>query len=67
MESSTSENTLVIAYLNVHGQSNLTDTKQVQIEDFLKYVMKVSQAVILFLQPTTLSQTMQQINMVLQV
>ena len=35
MESS--ENILTIAYLNVHGQSNLTETKQVQIEDFLKF------------------------------
>ena len=23
-----------VAYLNIHGQSNLTETKQVQIEDF---------------------------------
>ena len=35
MESS--ENILTIAYLNVHGQSSLSDTKQVQIEDFLKF------------------------------
>ena len=28
---------LTIAYINVHGQSKLTDAKQVQIEDFLKY------------------------------
>ena len=31
------ENILSLAYLNIHGQSNLTDTKQVQIEDFLKF------------------------------
>ena len=26
-----------LAYLNVHGQSKLTESKQLQIEDFLKY------------------------------
>ena len=28
---------LTIAYINIHGQSRLTDAKQVQIEDFIKY------------------------------
>ena len=28
---------LTIAYINVHGQSKLTEAKQIQIEDFLKY------------------------------
>ena len=28
---------LTIAYINVHGQSKLTEAKQIQIKDFLKY------------------------------
>ena len=28
-------NFLTMAYINVHGQSKLTDAKQLQIEDFL--------------------------------
>ena len=32
-----SNNHLTLAYLNIHGQSNLTVTKQVQIENFLKF------------------------------
>ena len=28
---------LTIAYLNIHGQTNFTEAKQVQIQDFLKY------------------------------
>ena len=28
---------LNIAYINVHGQSTMTDAKQVQIEDFMKF------------------------------
>ena len=37
MESQNSEKVLTIAYLNTHGQTNLTEAKQVQIQDFLKY------------------------------
>ena len=32
-----SDNILTLAYLNIHGQSNLTDTKEMQIEDFMKF------------------------------
>ena len=32
-----SDNILTLAYLNIHGQSNLTDTKEIQIEDFMKF------------------------------
>ena len=28
---------LTVAYINIHGQTKLTDSKQFQIEDFLKY------------------------------
>ena len=28
---------LTIAYLNIHGQTNFTEAKNVQIQDFLKY------------------------------
>ena len=31
------KNVLTLAYINIHGQTKLTDSKQVQIEDFLKY------------------------------
>ena len=31
------DNILTIAYLNIHGQSALSEAKQVQIEDFLKF------------------------------
>ena len=31
------ENILTIAYINVHGQSNLSEAKQSQLEDFIKY------------------------------
>ena len=34
---SRNENLLTIAYLNIHGQSTMSDAKQVQIEDFLKF------------------------------
>ena len=37
MESSEANRFLVVAFLNIHGQSKLTEAKQVQIEDFLKY------------------------------
>ena len=30
-------NILTVAYINIHGQSKLTDAKELQIEDFLKY------------------------------
>ena len=30
-------NVLIIAYLNIHGQTKLSLAKQVQIESFLKY------------------------------
>ena len=30
-------NILTIAYINIHGQSKLTEAKQVQIEDFIKF------------------------------
>ena len=30
-------NIVKVAYINIHGQSKLTEAKQVQIEDFLKY------------------------------
>ena len=30
-------NILTIAYINVHGQSKMTETKQMQIEDFMKF------------------------------
>ena len=32
-----SDNILTLAYLNIHGQSKLSETKQVQIEDILKF------------------------------
>ena len=35
--SSSSNNLLTIAYINIHGQTKLSDAKQVQIEDFIKY------------------------------
>ena len=28
---------LTISYMNIHGQSNLTTVKQLQIQDFIKY------------------------------
>ena len=31
------QNILTVAYINMHGQSNLTIAKQVQLEDFLKF------------------------------
>ena len=31
------KNILTVAYINVHGQSNLTEAKQLQLEDFIKY------------------------------
>ena len=37
MDPKISENSLVIAYINIHGQSNLSEAKQVQLEDFIKY------------------------------
>ena len=55
MDPSKSENILTIAYLNVHGQSNLTVEKQVQIMDFLKNLksmMKPSASAILSHLPT---------------
>ena len=30
-------NILTIAYINMHGQSTLSETKQVQLEDFIKF------------------------------
>ena len=32
-----SSNILTVAYINIHGQSKLSEAKQVQIEDFLKF------------------------------
>ena len=37
MNPNNKNNILKIAYINVHGQSKLTVSKQVQIEDFIKY------------------------------
>ena len=37
MKPENSSNILTIAYINVHGQSKLTEAKQLQIEDFIKY------------------------------
>ena len=34
---SVSQNILTVAYINMHGQSNLTKAKQVQLEDFIKF------------------------------
>ena len=31
------QNILTIAYINMHGQSNLSESKQLQLEDFIKY------------------------------
>ena len=73
---SRNENLLTIAYLNIHGQSTMSDAKQVQIEDFLsltrlilltfrkpKSVMKPSPIVILYPQITTYIQIMQPTSM----
>ena len=35
--SSTENNILTVAYINVHGQSKMSEAKQVQIEDFIKF------------------------------
>ena len=35
--SSRNNNLLTIAYINIDGQSTMSDAKQVQIEDFLKF------------------------------
>ena len=32
-----SDNILTVAYINMHGQSNLSEVKQVQLEDFIKF------------------------------
>ena len=37
MDPKNSDNILVLAYINIHGQSTLSVEKQVQIEDFLKF------------------------------
>ena len=37
MDPKNSENILTLAYINIHGQSNLSVEKQVQIEDFIKF------------------------------
>ena len=37
MDPSRNSNFLTIAYINVHGQSRLSEAKQVQIEDFIKF------------------------------
>ena len=34
---SVSQNILNVAYINMHGQTNLTEAKQVQLEDFIKF------------------------------
>ena len=35
--SNRNNNLLTIAYLNIHGQSTMSEAKQVQIEDFIKF------------------------------
>ena len=37
MDSKNPDKFLTVAYLNIHGQTNFTEAKQFQIQDFLKY------------------------------